>query len=201
IVVELPRAALAPPGKLPGVIRLWETTSVFSGAPNFEYTQLDRLARPVTNEALATVTDRRHQHNDQDNPTDDANATTGLITDIDAFLQFPAGRSPQIRKVIESVLVPDVMVADLSQAGPASYLGYEVTKVTSGGMRSAFGGRALTDDVIDISLGIIFGNTVPALGLAPDDGAELPSFATDNVGYDPGTKKTLNSFPYVGTPN
>jgi hypothetical protein len=201
IVVELPREALAPRGKPPGVIRLWETTSVFGGAPNFEYTQFDRLARPVANEALATVTDRRHQHNDQDNPTDDANAATGLITDIDAFLQFPAGRSPQIRKVIGSILVPDVMVADLSQPGPASYLGYEVAQAQSGGHRSAFGGRALTDDVIDISLGIVFGNTVPALGLAPDDGAELPAFATDNVGYDAGVKHTLAIFPYVGSPN
>jgi hypothetical protein len=39
------------------------------------------------------------------------------------------------------------------------------------------------------------------LGLAPDDGAELPSFTTDNVGYDANVKKTLNGFPYVGTPN
>jgi hypothetical protein len=199
IVVELPRAALAPPGKPPGVIRLWETTSLFSGAPDFDYVQFDRLARPVTNEALATVTDRRHEHNDHDNPTEDAKAD-GLITDIDAYLQFPAGRSPEIRRVIESILVPDVMLADLSQPDHASYLGYEVAQALSGGRRSSFGGRALTDDVIDISLGIIFGDTVPALGLAPDDGAELPSFATDNVGYDAAVKHTLDQFPYVGPP-
>lgn len=201
IAVELPRASLAPPGKPPGVIRLWETTSVFSGAPDFVYNQLDRLARPVVNEALATVTFRRHEHNDKDNPTDDSNPNVGLITDIDSFLQFPAGRSQAIRNVIESILVPDVMVADLSQADHASYLGYEVTQALSGGTKSSFGGRALTDDVVDISLGIIFGNTVPALGLAPDDGAELPSFTTDNVGYDPTVKKTLSTFPYVGTPH
>jgi hypothetical protein len=201
IIVELPRASLAPRGKPPGVIRLWETTSVFSGAPDFNYTQLDRLARPVANEALATTTNRRHEHNDKDNPTDDANPANGIVTDIDAFLQFPAGRSPATRKVIESILVPDVMVADLSQPDGASYLGYEVTQALSGGKKSSFGGRALTDDVIDISLGIIFGNTVPALGLAPDDGAEKPAFATDNVGYDHNVKKTLSVFPYVGPPN
>jgi hypothetical protein len=201
IVVELPRASLAPPGTPPGVIRLWETTNVFSGGPDFVYNQLDRLARPIVNEALATVTFRRHEHNDKDNPTDDADPNAGLITDIDSFLTFPAGRSQAIRNVIESVLVPDVMIADLSQTDHASYLGYEVTQALSGGTKSSFGGRALTDDVVDISLGIIFGNTIPALGLAPDDGAELPSFTTDNVGYDAGIKRTLNSFPYVGTPN
>jgi hypothetical protein len=201
IVVELPRASLAPPGKPPGVIRLWETTSVFSGGPDFVYKQLDRLARPIVNEGLATVTRRRHEHNDKDNPTDDGNPHSGLITDIDRFLRFPAGRSQAIRNVIESILVPDVMIADLSQADRASYLGYEVTQALSGGRMSSFGGRALSDDVVDISLGIIFGDTIPALGLAPDDGAELPSFATDNVSYNPAVKKTLHTFPYVGTPH
>ncbi len=142
IVLELPRASLAPAGKPPGVIRLWETTNVYSGAPNFDYTQLDRLARPAVNEVLAVVTDRRHEHNDKDNPTDDSNPTTGLITDIDSFLQFPAGRSAAIRNVIESVLVPDVMIADLSQTDGASYLGTEVTQALSGGTKSSFGGRA-----------------------------------------------------------
>jgi hypothetical protein len=93
------------------------------------------------------------------------------------------------------------MIADLSQSDGASYLGTEVAQALSGGTKSSFGGRALTDDVVDISLGIIFGNTIPALGLAPDDGNELPSFTTDNVGYDQSVKHTLVAFPYVGTPN
>ncbi len=126
IIVELPCAALARPGKPPGVIRLWETTSFFSGRRDFEYDEFDRLARPVANEGLATVTNRRHEHNDHDNPTDDVKGD-GLISDIDGFLQFPAGRSLKICGVIESILVPDVMVADLSQSDHASYLGYEVT--------------------------------------------------------------------------
>lgn len=35
-------------------------------------------------------------------------------------------------------------------------------------------GTDLTDDVMDTSLGVIFGNTVPALGLAAADGKEIP---------------------------
>ena len=201
IVIELPRTSLAPRGSAPGVIRLWETTSVFTGGPHFEYQQLDRLARPVVNEVLATVTDRRHEHNDKDNPTDDPDPAHGLVTDIDGYLQFPAGRSQAIRDVIKAVLVPDVMAADLSQTDGASYLGFEVAQALSGGKKSSFGGRSLEDDVADISLGIIFGDTIPKLGLAKDDGAELPSFATDNVGYDPTVKHTLMVFPYVGDPN
>ena len=101
--------------------------------------------------------------------------------------------------------MPDVMIADLSQRGvTAAYLGVE----TQGLSGSKFGGRALTDDVIDIDLGAIFGNLIPVLsalnpnlfgGVIPDDGNELPTFATDNVGRV--ISIFLNTFPYVGEPH
>ena len=196
VVVELPRAALGN-----GVIRLWETTSIISDS-DFRYHQQDRLARPAVNEALATVSNLRHHVNNTDNPTDDGGQ---LKNDIESFLTFPAGRSRAIKNAIEAVLVPDVMIADLSERGvPAAFLGVE-TKGLSG---SKFGGRALTDDVIDIDLGAIFGNLIPRLsaadptlfgGVIPDDNNELPTFATDNVGS--GDKHFLNTFPYVGEPH
>ncbi len=187
IVVEMPKQYLGT-----DVIHLWETTSVSAGQPSYAYYQQDRLARPVVNEVLATVTDRRHEINNKINPTDDA---AQLKHDINSFLVFPAGRAFATRSVIEAVLVPDVMTADLSQnTTHAAYLGVE----TGGATGSKFGGRALTDDVVDISLGVIFGNTVSALGLAPNDNQEIPSFTTDNVG--PHTDY-LNSFPYLGNPH
>ena len=155
------------------------------------YVQQERLARPVVNEVLATFANNRHRVNNFDNPTDDPNQ---LKNDIESFLTFPAGRSRAIKDVIESVLVPDVMIADLSKPGPAAYLGVE----TGGATGSLFGGRKLTDDVVDMSLGIIFGNTVPALGLAPDDGKEIPSLTSDNVGS--GAKHYRATFPYLGNP-
>jgi hypothetical protein len=184
IVVELPRAALG--GEK---INVWETTSLPNG---FVYDQQDRLARPAVNEVLATVTNDRHETNNKDNPTDDHDQ---LKNDILSFMNFPAGRSAAIADVLASVLVPDVMVADLSVMGvKASYLGVE----TGGFTGSKFGGRSLTDDVVDIDLMAIFGNVIPALGLAPDDGKELPQFETDNVG--PHTD-FLNVFPYLGNPH
>jgi len=187
IVIELPKAMLGT-----GVIGLWETPSLPTGGPGFTYKQQDRLARPIVNEALVTVTQRRHEVNNKNNPVDD---DSQLKNDIENFLVFPAGRSPAIRNVIKAVLVPDVMKADLSQnVTTASYLGFE----TGGATGSKFGGRALADDVVDISLGVVFGNIVPALGLAPDDGNALPTFTTDNVG--PHTDY-LNTFPYLGAPH
>ena len=187
VVVELPRAALGG-----GVIRMWCTVSVPSGPPHFRYVQQERLARPVINEVFATVSNNRHSVNNKINPTQDI---TELDKDVESFLTFPAGRSPAIRHVIRSVVIPDVMVADLSSTDRASYLGVETGGVTGG----RFGGRDLLDDVADLSLGIVFGNTIPALGLAPDDGAEIPALTTDNV--DASAKHFLDVFPYLGEPS
>ena len=197
IVVELPRAALINGGN--GKIGLWETTSILAGAPNFQFSQQDRLARPAVNEALATVSQSRHATNNAATPVavngSMGDATT-IKSDILAFMNFPAGRSAAIANVLAAVLVPDVMIADLSNlTDKASYLGVETGGATGG----KFGGRALTDDIIDIDLGAIFGGIIPALGLAPDDHNELPQFATDNVG--PHSDYMLTTFPYLGNPH
>ena len=164
-----------------------------SGTSSQTYSQIDRLARPVVNEVFATVANDRHLTNDTDNPTDDLGQ---LNKDIRGFMKFPAGRSDAITNVVATVLVPDVLVADLSQTGEAAYLGVETGGATSA-TKSKFGGRKLQDDVVDTSLGIIFGNTIPALGLAPDDGKEIPSLTKDNVGP---TKAYLSTFPYLPVP-
>ncbi len=200
IVVDLPRALLAPTGGKLGVISVWETTSVYTSGYSFR--QQDRLARPVINKVFATVSINpaispmvpRHETNNKANPTDDPNR---IALDIQYFMTNVAGRSQAITNVVKSVLVPDVTKADLSQAGPAAYLGVE-TGGKSSPVGSKFGGRALTDDVIDINLMTIFGNLVPALGLAPDDGKELPSFTTDHVGPHSDYQSV---FPYLGTPH
>jgi Domain of unknown function (DUF4331) len=166
------------------------------------FTQIDRLARPAVNEVFATVANNRHQVNDTDNPTDD---NAQLANDIQLFMTHTAGRSSAITNAVKSVLVPDVMVVDLSQVTThAAYLGVETGGVTG----SKFGGRALSDDVVDTSLGVIFGNTIPALGLAPDDGAEIAALTKDNVSATTAPKHFQDGssgfgaaqFPYLGAP-
>ncbi len=159
------------------------------------FAQIDRLSRPAINEVFATVANNRHaQNHTLNSPVDDA-GPNGLQSDIQSFMTGTAGRSQAITDVVKKVLIPDVMRVDLSQPTiKAAYLGVE----TNGATGSPFGGRALTDDVIDIDLGVIFGNTIPKLGLAADDGKEIPTLTTDNVGYD--KHCTLNTFPYLGAP-
>lgn len=169
-------------------IALWATTSGKSGAM---YLQQDRLANPVVNEVFATVANNRHKINDEAAPVNDPSE---LANDIQSFMTGTAGRSQAITDVVKAVLVPDTMKADLGEAGPAAYLGVE----TAGATGSKFGGRSLTNDVVDISLGIVFGNTIPALGLTADDGKEIPTLTSDNVGS--GGKHFTDTFPYLGAP-
>ena len=158
------------------------------------YTQQERLARPVVNEVLATVAERRHRVNNIDSPVNDQGE---LSTDIESFLTFPADRDAATKNFIKSVLVPDVMKVDLTQNGEAAYLGLETGGFTSA-TGSTFGGRKLQDDVVDTSLGIVFGNTVTNFGV-PDDGKEKPGLTTDNV--DASGHNYSNTFPYLESPN
>jgi len=165
-----------------------------NGSSPHVYNQVDRLARPAVNEVFATVANNRHATNDTATPAQDGQP--GFLTDdIQNFMVNVAGRSQATANVVKAVLVPDVMVADLSKTGvPAAYLGVE----TGGATGSTFGGRKLTDDVVDISLGVIFGNTVSALGLAADDGKEIATLTSDNVSDTTAPKHFSVTFPYLG---
>ena len=177
---------LAPEGGTAGKINLWATTSTSeSSGP---WTQIERLGRPAVKEAFEAYDS--HDKTNRSTPSKDPQ----LPDDIYTFTTTVAGRSPAIANVLKAVLIPDEIAADLSQKGvPAAYLGVE----TGGATGSKFGGRGLTDDIIDISLGAIFGNTIPALKLAPDDGKESPALESDHVGPQ---QKYGKTFPYLNAP-
>jgi hypothetical protein len=116
---------------------------------------------------------------------------------INYFMSNVAGRSVPISNVVHSVLALNELAADVSQPGPAAYLGVE----TGGATGSKWGGRGLTDDVIDTSLGVVFGNTVPALGLAADDGKENNCLTNEHVTSGQGGTQTQSTFPYLAPPH
>ena len=189
LVIELPRSMLA--GKS-GKISVWTSASVkdMSSPYASAYTQIERLARPAVKEVFESFD--RHDMTNRSTPTNDPY----LPDDIVSFTKTVAGRSDAIANTLRAVLTPDEMLADLSQTGvKAAYLGTE----TGGATGSKFGGRGLSDNVVDISLGAIFGGTLPALKLTPDDNHESKCLTSDNVG--PGGHHFLASFPYLGNPN
>jgi|SRR5579872_90508 len=153
-----------------------------------QYIQIERLARPAVKEAFEMFA--RHDQTNRSSPY----ADPILPGDIVTFMTTAAGRDAATASAIQSILIPDEMVADLSQsASDGAYLGIE----TGGATGNKFGGRGLDNDVIAISLGAIFGNTLSALGVVPDDHHESPCLTNDNVPYD----KTPNAaFPYLDPP-
>lgn len=181
------------------------------------YKPLDRLNRPAVNEVFATFDE--HDTNNRDLPNDDR---TILRADILQFMEHTAGRSGAISNVVADVLTPDVQIVDLDGTSSSciyyrpgtcnNYLGLETGGATQVPKFKPFGGRALTDDIVSISLSVIFGNVVPKLGLAPDDNAEQdgrkdsrfpsghrPNLTTDNVEYTQ-DKAFTTVFPYLGSP-
>jgi hypothetical protein len=154
--------------------------------PPGSYQQIELLSRPAVKEAFEAF--ESHDKTNRSEPYHDPT----LRTQIKSFaLNF---RSEQTAATLQAVLYPNEMLIDLSQnVTTASYLGYE----TGGATGSKFGGRALSDDIIDISLGALFGNTLSALGLIPDDHKEAPCLTTDNIAYD---KMNTAMFPYIQAP-
>ena len=127
-----------------------------------------------------------HNKTNRSEPYDDPVLQGQILSFAEMF------RSKQWSQTLQAILYPNVMKADLSQnTTTAAYLGYE----TGGATGSKFGGRALDDDIIDISLGAIFGNTLSALGLIPDDGKEAPCLAQDNVAYDKHEHRQVPVYP------
>ncbi len=157
-----------------------------SAAKQVAYKQIELLSRPAVKEAFEMFED--HNKTNRSEPYNDP----VLQGEIESFAAM--FRDQTTSQTLQAVLYPNVMKVDLSQdTTTASYLGYE----TGGATGSKFGGRALNDDIIDISLGAIFGNTLSALGLIPDDHKEAPCLTTDNVAYDKSNTKT---FPYIQAP-
>ena len=157
-----------------------------STGPAVAYQQIELLSRPAVKEVFEAFAS--HDKTNRSEPYNDNTIKSQILSFSKIF------RSAATANVLQTILYPNVMKADLSQnLTTASYLGYE----SGGATGSKFGGRALDDDVVDISLGALFGNTISALGLAPDDHKEAPCLTTDNVPYD---KSNSTTFPYVQGP-
>lgn len=153
------------------------------GAP-LSYTQIERLSRPAVKEVFERFVD--HQISNAAEPYNDPTLKSA-IHDVSVAL----GRSEGTANTLQAVLYPDQYLVDLSQSGNASYLGTE-----TGGK---FGGRPINDNIIDISLGAIFGNTLSSLNLVPDDGKENNCLITQHVAVAPRQGNT-GTFPYLAGP-
>ena len=192
IVLEVPRAKLPRYGS--SIIHVWATTAILTNEKRngkVLYQQIEQLSRPAVKELFETFND--HSLTNLQSPYFDGY----LHKSIAYFMKNVAGRSAAISDTVTSVLWPNEIIADVAQSGPAAYLGTE----TGGATGSKFGGRGLTDDVINTSLGVVFGNTIPALGLAPDDGKENNCLTNEHVRFGQGGRQSQTIYPYLTSPH
>jgi hypothetical protein len=187
VVLSIPASKLATSSS--SLVHMWATTSkpVSRVGRETVYEQEELLARPAVKELFETFSS--HEATNTTNPYQDQY----IGQSIDYFMKHVAGRSKQITGVVDAVLGLNELAADVSQSGPAAYLGVE----TGGATGSKWGGRGLTDDIVNISLGAVFGNTIPALGLAPDDGKENNCLTNEHVSSGQGGQQTQSTFPYL----
>jgi hypothetical protein len=169
-----------------------------------QYQQIERLSRPAIKEVFESFTN--HDATNRSAPTNDSQLQSSIQTFLGGPPNGVANRSAATATFIIGVLIPDETQADLSvtvggcgtpNTPCAAYLGHE----TGGATGTTFGGRWLNDDVVKTSLGIIFGNTVSALGGAPNDNMESWCLSDQNLSAGEGAFQTYSAtFPYVNAP-
>jgi hypothetical protein len=147
------------------------------------YEQVEFLGNPLVSEV--TILKANHGQYNRTQPYNTATFRPQTEAFITSF-----GRPQSLATLLGSVLYPDKLIVDPSKSPSTS--GW-----LSWALASGWGGRNLTDDVVDTGLSAIFSSLL-------DPGAplcapfELP-LCTDNI---PANDKTFsNTFPYLAAPH
>lgn len=140
------------------------------------YSQRDRLANPLVSEVM--VVKARHDKYNFGIPRTDVTTWTN---DLTGFVTGVAGRSPAYASTIAGALLPDMLLTYPKRDGtPVFWLSW---------VFGGYGGRSLTDDVVDIGLGAIFGT------LLGNTNNVTPGLTTDNVNAN--DVQFRSTFPYL----
>lgn len=166
--------------------------------PSGTYTQIELLSRPAVKEVFEQFNDHKTTNAVEPYAGSPADPLQAEIKSTEDLIRPPnGGAGTDYGAALQGVLYPNEYAVNLSDtSGKAAYLGVE----TGGATGSKFGGRDPGDDVVDISLGALFGNTLSALGVLADDGEENACISAENVTQDSSQVKT-GTFPYLASPH
>jgi hypothetical protein len=160
------------------------------------YIQIELLARPAVKEVLENFNDHKTTNAVEPYVGSPTDPLQGEIKTIEDTVRPPKNGLDYGAK-LQGILYPNQIAVNIADTtDPASYLGVETGGATGG----KFGGRDLSDDVVDISLGVLFGNTLSTLGVIADDGQENACLSNEHVTQNPSQAKT-STFPYAATPH
>ena len=162
------------------------------------YVQIELLSRPAVKEALENFNDHKTTNAVEPyagSPTDPLQAE--IKSTEDTVRPPNSGAGTDFGAALQSILYPNEIAVNLANTtDKASYLGVETGGATGG----TFGGRDINDDVINISLGALFGKTLVALKVQPEDNEENYCLSQENVTQNPSQQKSA-VFPYLATPH
>jgi hypothetical protein len=143
------------------------------------YDQVQRLGNPLVSEVF--LAKRSHATHGSIGPAQDVSL---LQPELVSFVATVAGRNATVQNTLASVLLPDMLIVQTDKAqSTAGWLSWALA--------NGWGGRKLTDDVVDAGLSAIFGTLL-------DPSNTSPGLTTDNVASD---SPFLTTFPYVAPAN
>ena len=144
------------------------------------YNQVQRLGNPLVSEVF--LAKRSHPVHGSTGPAQDVNL---ISAELKAFVANVAGRNATVQNALATVLLPDELIIQTDKdPGTAGWLSWALA--------NGWGGRKLSDDVVDAGLDAIFG---PLL----DPNNTSPGLESDHV--DANDVPFLTTFPYLAVPH
>jgi hypothetical protein len=141
------------------------------------YVQIERLGNPLVSEV--TFAKRDHGFHNTTSPSTDVE--NGFRAKVGAFVTGVAGRQASLATTLGNVLIPDMLI--VQTARPGNTAGWLTWALADG-----YGGRKLTDDVVDAGLMAIFGPLLNPNNVSP-------GLSTDNVNAN--DRAFVATFPYL----
>jgi hypothetical protein len=164
-----------------------DTTALVGPDTNRTYVQIERLGNPLVSEVFFPKRD--HGLDNTKSPSDDILTTAAKGTDVPGHIRsfvssFP-NRTEKTITTLQAVLAPDMLLVFPNR-----------TPTTAGwlswALANGYGGRKLSDDVVDVGLSAVFGNALDAAQPV------LAGLTSDNVG--PSVRSFSTTFPYLEAP-
>ncbi len=156
---------------------------LFERGRKMRYEQVEFLGNPLVSEV--TIVKANHDRYNRTQPYNTAEFGPQSLAFINAF----RGGQPEVANTLGAVLYPDMLIVE-SKRNPST------SGWLSWALANGWGGRNLSDDVVDAGLSAIFGKVVSPNGAYCDNG-QLP-LCTDNV---PKNDKPFSTrFPYLADP-
>lgn len=164
-----------------------DSTELTGVDTNRIYNQIERLGNPLVSEVFFPKRD--HGLHNNKTPLDDSKSMALGGSDVPGHIRsfvsaFPT-RTEKTITTLQSVLAPDELLVFPNRApATAGWLSWALA--------NGYGGRKLSDDVVDVGLSAVFGNALDAAQPV------LAGLTSDNVG--PSVRTFAATFPYLEAP-